>query len=600
MRTDRFLANRSLARLAASATAVGAASLLLVGVLQVPAGAAGGPATTDISVASSPTTPVTGGPVTFTATVSSPGHSTPGGTVTFSIVGADSTVVNCDAGNQPTLASGVATCSVSGGLEAGSAPYSVTASYADTVDSSYKPSTRVKNQNVNQGRTTTVVTTSATPLVTGEAVEYTAAVSPTAPAVGAPSGTVTFSGVTCDGGTNVAPVSGGLAQCDISEGLTAQNASYDIGATYSGDSDFSGSVGSLRQAVGKAAAEVTLATQPDNCTGDICQSGQGTPLSFTATVASTGIDGGTGVPPGSIDFTVEKAGSSTSLTCDGGTNSFPVVNAQATCNFAGGLSSAIYYAVTATLVSTGYAATSATVYMNSGLAGTDTTISSIHGIGAGESITVTATVTPVGYSGGLTPTGYVNVLVCGNNSNGSDGCQGGASPVGVGGVATFTVGGGEYPGEYSVSAIYTGDDNFYSSTAHNRNFVVGLSDTTLNLSEYGGFSSESGNAVTLTATVDAPDGAAGSTLIGPMTGTITFTVTDPSNNTYTCASGNVVTLATAPDEVEGTATCFLPPGTLNTTSTVGTPYAVVATYSGDSDYRASRASATQLVVPDIS
>ena len=137
-------------------------------------------------------------------------------------------------------------------------------------------------------------------------------------------------------------------------------------------------------------------------------------------------------------------------------------------------------------------------------------------------------VAPVGgYTGSNTPGGYVNITVCGSNSNGNDGCQGGAAPVGPGGVATLTVGGGEYIGTYSYQAVYTGDTNFYGSTAKAKYIYVGKATTSLSLTEPGGNYSVDGALVAITATLVADNGGAGSTLIGPPTGNITFTVTDP-------------------------------------------------------------------------
>jgi hypothetical protein len=46
-----------------------------------------------------------------------------------------------------------------------------------------------------------------------------------------------------------------------------------------------------------------------------------------------------------------------------------------------------------------------------------------------------------------------------------------------------------------------------------------------------------GDAVTLTATITAANGGANSTLVGPPTGNLDFTITGPSG-TYTCQDGN--------------------------------------------------------------
>ena len=253
--------------------------------------------------------------------------------------------------------------------------------------------------------------------------------------------------------------------------------------------------------------------------------------------------------------------------------------------------------MTATVTAAGYTTSSATIYENSSLVSTSVTTSVPRNIGTGQTFDVTAVVAPAaGYSGSNLPTGYVNILVCGSNSNGSNGCQGGASPVGPGGVATLTIGGGEYVGTYSYQAVYTGDANFYSSTARSKYIFIGKSPTQLSLTESGGFSSYDGDAVAITATVAVTNGAAGSTLVGPPTGNVTFTITGP-DGPVSCAGGNTVALAQDPGQVQGSVSCFLPPGTLTNSTPPTTRYTVQVNYEGDSSYYSSNASAVQVVVP---
>ncbi len=259
----------------------------------------------------------------------------------------------------------------------------------------------------------------------------------------------------------------------------------------------------------------------------------------------------------------------------------------------------MYYEVSATLASTGYQSGVATLYENSSLASTTITTSVPKNIGAGQTFNVTAVVSPIaGYTGSNVPTGYVDFNVCGSNSNGESSCQGTAEPVGAGGVATLTVGGGEYPGLFSYEAVYTGDTNFYSSNAKSKNTLIEKSDTTVALSEPGGFASTDGSPVAITASVTVPDGGGGSTLVGPPTGNVTFTITDPNGNAVTCQGGNVIALPTSPFQTPGSVTCFLPPGTLTLLAPpAATDYTVQVNYSGDSDFGQSAAKAVQVVVP---
>lgn len=595
MRTNPL--RRPLTRIAGVATVAGVSTLALVGVLPGTAGATSAPYVTKTGVTSTIANLQTGQAALFTAHVSAGKFGVPGGQVVFTVTGADASVVSCDAGNTVVLASGAATCAVGGGLLAASGPYTVQAAYTDTVDSNYLPSTGSHAQTVVMGGTTTVVTSSASPSVTGQAVSFNAVVAAKAPSSGTPSGTVTFTGVTCDGGSNVITLSGGQAQCQISGGLTAQKADYIVTGAYSGSPQYTASTGKAKQSVKPAATTVTVAPSAGSCTGDVCSIGQGVGISFVATAAASGAGGGSGTPSGTIVFSIAPPGSKTSFPCDGGTNAITLNGAgQATCTIAAGLPAVVYYQITATLNSPTYQSSTGTMFENAALWGTTMTESAPKGIGAGQSFDITATVAPVsGYAGSFVPTGFVNILVCGGNSNSGTGCQGAAVPVGPDGSATLTVGGGEFPGEYTYQAAYAGDSNFYGSSVKNKYFGVGLSPTQLSLSEPGGFYSVDGSAVAITATVATANGAAGSTLIGPPTGTVTFAITGPSG-AVTCAGGNAIALAANPGQAEGSVTCFLPIGTLTNSAPPITSYTVAVNYSGDSNFGVSKASAVQTVV----
>jgi hypothetical protein len=594
--------HRPLRRLLAGAALIGSTTALLAGALAVPAGAAGsGPLATKVAISSGVSNLHTGQAVTFTATVTSTPHHVPGGQVTFSITGADASTVNCDAGDVQTLTSGTATCGVAAGLLAASGPFTVVAQYADTVDSSYQASTGTRTQAVNLGTTATTVTPQVTPAVTGEPLAFTAAVAASGASTGSPTGTVTFGGVTCDGGSNVQPLVGGTAQCTVSGGLVSQKPAYQVTAAYSGDSNFAASTGTGSQVVSPAATTITLTPSAGSCTGDVCTIGAGSAVNFVATAAASGTDSGSGTPGGTFTFAILKPGSKTSYPCDGGSNVIPLVGGTATCTISAGLPAVVYYQVSATLAATGYQPGVASLYENASLASTTVTTSVPKTIGAGQTFDVTAVVKPISsYTGSNVPTGYVNITVCGGNSNGNNGCQGGAAPVGPGGVAVLTVGGGEFPGNYSFQAIYTGDSNFYSSNAKAKSTFIDRSPTTLALSEPGGFVSTDGSAVAITASVVVPDGADGSSLVGPPTGNVTFVITDPNGNPVTCQGGNVQALPDSPFQTQGSVTCFLPPGTLTDLTPPQTDYTVQVNYGGDSDYGQSAAKADQIVVPPAS
>jgi hypothetical protein len=579
------------------ALVAGAATILIGAALELPAAAAPAPAppyTTTTTITSSVKAPVTGQAVTFTATVKAArpkAEPIPLGTVVFLVTASDSSIVSCDAGNTVTLSGGTAQCSISGGLLSGIAPYAVTASYTDTVDSNDVASVGTLSQGVSPGPTTTGLTSSNNPTVTDQPVTFTATVAPSGAASGTLSGSVTFSGVTCDGGNTVA-VSGGLAQCTISGGLDASGSPFTVQATYGSDPNFADSTSpKVHQTVTPTGATVVLASDPNTCQGNLCTTSEGTPVTFTATAS-----GAYGTPTGSIMFTILAAGqkSKDGLTCDGG-NLVGLSGGQASCTFAAGLSASIYYTVTATLVDPNYQSASAALYLNISLLSTDTTVSKPKDITAGETFPVTATVTALETSSNV-PTGNVDITVCGGNSNGNNGCQGAVEPVGAGGTAMLEVGGGEFPGSYDTYATYLGDQNFFGSTAKKQLFDVKQTPTTITIA-----SSENpseGDAVTLTGTITAANGAAGSTLVGPPSGSLTFTITGGPNGTETCEGGNVVPLDNGQAD-EDEAQCYLPAGTLTDPAapTGNTDYTVQVSYSSDGDYLSSHAMMTQEVVP---
>lgn len=582
----------------------GMAVLLGAAALQVAAAPAGAitsaPYATSVVVLTSATKPLTGSAVTWTATVKSlhTGSPSPTGTVTFTVTGANGAVA-C-ASTTPLAASAKsqsqATCT-SPVLSASAAPYAVSATYVPDNTALNTGSTGGLNnpQAVAVGTVATVLTASSNPAVTGQPISFTASTT-IATGSGTLSGNVTFAGVTCDGGNTVALV-GGLAQCQIAGGLTAAQSPLGVTATYGGDPNFTelmAGMGRLHETVGAAAATVTLAANPNVCSGDICQLSNGQSVSFTATAAPAGTDGGAGTPNGNIVFTVMPAGQtapSKAIPCDDG-NSVPLAGGQATCSFANGLSADVYYTVTASLVDPNYSASVATLYEETGMTGTSVSVSVPKGNTAGESIPVTAAVVSTG--GGNEPiTGTVEFTVCGANDNGSNGCQGGNVPVGSDGTATFIVAGGETPGVYQYYARYLGDTNYLPSATGRRQFTVNQSLTALTV-----VSSEnpaiSGDAIAFSAAVVTPSGASGSTYVGPPSGTITFTITDANGGTYTCTEGNVQPIDNGVTD-EGVATCFLPPGTL----TMAGDYSIDVAYSGDSNYTKSQSKFTETVVPPI-
>jgi hypothetical protein len=210
-----------------------------------------GSASTTTTVAAAPTPSVTGQSVTLTATVAAVGSSaTPAGKVLFTVESAGDESVNCSGGNSKALSGSTATCTIPGSrLLASGSPLDVLASYDG--DSSFQPSTASITQVVKLASTTLAVSSSRFPSNPGQAVTFTAAVTPVAPGSGNPGGTVTFSfapkSLACVSGNSVPLSKGGSATCKIPKGVIASTVT--VTANYAGSGDYAASTGSLVQNV---------------------------------------------------------------------------------------------------------------------------------------------------------------------------------------------------------------------------------------------------------------------------------------------------------------------------------------------------------------
>ncbi len=260
-----------------------------------------GSTTTSVTSASDPS--VTGQPVSFTAVVApvNPSTGVPTGSVTFSISGLGGTSVPCDAGDTQTLdGTGTAQCSVAAGLLSADNPYTVNAVYS--ADHNYKTSTGSATQTVYKATATIGVTSSASPLVTGQPVAFTATITGvTPPGMGTPAGSIVFSIVgnnvtppVCQGGDTV-PLSGSTAVCNFPTGLPAKSLNYTISATLQDPNFKSPVAGTLVEAVQRASSEVLLGGLP----GSLVAS-QG--FSFDATIKTEAP--GTGAPTGYFEWSV--------------------------------------------------------------------------------------------------------------------------------------------------------------------------------------------------------------------------------------------------------------------------------------------------------
>jgi hypothetical protein len=477
-------------------------------------------ATTTTTLTGTPNPSTQGHAVTFTATISptTVGSFSATGTVTFM----DGTTTL----GTGTLSGGTATFTTST-LTVGS--HAITAVYAG--DSNFAGSTSmVFNQLVmtNMGTaTTTTVTSSLNPANLGQSVTFTATVAPMS-GTGTPTGTVVFFDGTVNLGTGT--LNSGQATFTTS---ALVGGTHSITATYSGDSTFAGSTSTpLSQTVNKATTTITVTGTPNPAT-------QGQMVTFTATVspASVGsfnatgtvtfMDGTTALGTGML-----TAGTATftTSTLSVGTHSITAVYAGDT-NFAGSTSPAFNQVIN-----------------TSGTATTTTVTSSLNPSNLGQAVTFTATVMPM--SGTGTPTGTV-MFFDGTTSLGTSGLSGGQATLTVSSLA---------PGVHSITARYSGDATFASSTSTAINQTVNKA-VTFNSVTGSPNPAMQGQAVTFTATISP-------SAIGSFNATGTVAFMDGSTTLGTGTLSN------------GTATF--------TTSTLSVgPHSITAVYGGDTNFAGS-------------
>lgn len=230
-----------------------------------------GAVNTTTSLAASANPAGYGSTVTYTATVAPVGTATgaPTGTVTFT-------------DGSATLGTG--TLSTSGGVTTATVTASASPIGSHTITATYNgdagflgSASAALTENVTRASTATSVASSASPSIAGQAVTYTASVSPTDDG-----GTVAFA----DGGTKISgcgarPVNAsGQATCKVTYQAAGSHA---IKATYSGDTDYAGSVSAaLTQPVvqDKADLKVTFSAP--------AQAADGTSVTETVTVTNAG------------------------------------------------------------------------------------------------------------------------------------------------------------------------------------------------------------------------------------------------------------------------------------------------------------------------
>jgi hypothetical protein len=514
--------------------------------------------TTTKVVASSSTTTVNQS-VTFTATVtpSITGATNPSGTMAFTYTLGGGLPVTLCASSAVTQATGVATCKVP--LPA-SGSYTIKATYSG--DTNFGSSSGTAAQVVNTTATTTTVAAAPAPSTVNQGVTFTATVTPAIVPFGGstnPSGMVTFT-YTLGGGSPVT-VCSNVGVNTTAEVTTAActvplptSGSYTVSASYTGDTNFVASLGSAMQTVTATTTTATVATSP--APSSVNQS-----VTFTATVAST-IPGASN-PTGTVAFSytlgggpsiplcasvaVSTLGTITTATC---INTLPAQGAytikvaySGDGNFQPSMGSSPQ-TVVGTSTTTAVVSTPAPSLVN-------------------QPVTFTATVTP-SVLGVTNPAGGVAFSYVFNGGPAVTLCASAAvSTTGKVTTATCTA---PLPsaGSYTVTAAYSGDTNFGSSS----NIVVqNVNPATLSIAVH---SSQATSLVNVPVSFTA-------NLTLPFTATTSPTSTVEFRDTLTgltlCSSVPVTNL---------TASCT---PALTREWTVAT-HPVTATYNGDLNFPA--------------
>jgi len=422
-------------------------------------------ATSTTSVSLSASSVNFGQSATLTATVQAAYTGTPTGTVTF----LDGTTTLGTSAMTNGSAQFTASAFTPG-------THSISAKYSGDTNFSASNSTASQTLTVNQATTTTTVSTSLNPSTYGQLVTFSATVQ--ASSGTGPTGSVTFLNGTTTLGT--VSLSNGTAQLAVSS-LAAGSRS--INAQYSGDSNFAGSTSTaLVETVNPVATSTVIVANTNPATF-------GQAVALTATVQPPAGSTATG--------TITFVDGTNSL----GTATLANNNAQLT------VSTLTVGTHSVTAVYSGSAnfapSTSAVLTETISQAPTTTTVTASPNPSVfNQWVTFIVTVSP---STGGTPTGTVTLMDGTTNLS--------TATLSAGGPARIMYS-GLLPGTHSITAVYSGDTNFSASTSTALTETVNPASSTTVVSS-SLYPSTYGQVVTLTATVQAPQG------INPF-GTVTF------------------------------------------------------------------------------
>jgi hypothetical protein len=281
------------------------------------------PDNTNATIAAAPVNAVPGQQVTYTVLVSAaaPGAGRAGGTVSLSDDG--NPVTGCGSLALSSTDPPQVTCSETYDADA---THSVVAIYNGSAD--FLASKAALTETVAPRPTTTSITASSPTSTTGEAVSFTATVTPSA-GTAYPMGSVTFIDDGTPIGTSTLTTDGGVTTTSMLL-TTLPLGVNSITASFSGDSDFGASASG-------SAALVTVSRAPTDLSlgSSVNPSTSGQPVTFTASVFPSTGSGETGTVTFSYDGTVIGSGSVSDGQATLTTSTLPIGTGSVTATYGG-------------------------------------------------------------------------------------------------------------------------------------------------------------------------------------------------------------------------------------------------------------------------
>lgn len=383
------------------------------------------------------------------------------------------------------------------------------------------------------GTTVTVTTPPISPApVYGQAgITFTATVAPVSPGSGDPTGVVIFKDGTTVLGQGTLSTTGGVttATYTTTSGQLLEG-STTITATYGGDSNFTGNVGSMTEVVAQAGTTTTVSSSAPTGVP------YGSTVTFTATVAPVSPGGGN--PTGAVTFMdgTTPIGVGYLSTTNGVTTA-----TYTTLAFQLPVGSGVTLPTSQTITAV-YAgdnnftgSTSPGLSQPITLASSTTTVNTSGPSVYGQPVTFTATVAPT-VLGGTIPTGTVTFYVIENGNpvqlgSGTLGTTGGVT------TASYTTTVGKLPVgvNETITAVYNGDSHYATSTGTTSQTVSQANTETILTSSGPVLPNQS---VTFTAQVIALSPGAGNA-----TGGVNFMLGSTLLGTGTLSTTNGITIA---------------------------------------------------------